>query len=90
MTRQLDLVNTLVADGRTDFSFQDAVDGKGGVMDFEKDVRFAIAHRAFQYRRCACRIHKLLPWYVLPRLGWCGTCHQLVEEPATETEYEAQ
>ncbi len=29
MTRQLDLVNTLVADGRTDFSFQDAVRATG-------------------------------------------------------------
>jgi predicted transcriptional regulator of viral defense system len=29
MTRQLDLVNTLVADGRTDFSFQDAVGATG-------------------------------------------------------------
>jgi hypothetical protein len=53
-------------------------------------VKATIARRAFQYRRCACRIHKLLPWYLLPRLGWCGACHQLVEEPATEAEYETQ
>jgi hypothetical protein len=59
-------------------------------MTFEDAIKATIARRAFQYRRCTCRINKLLPWYLLPRLGWCGACHQLVEEPATEAEYEAQ
>jgi hypothetical protein len=58
-------------------------------MTYETDVRDAIARRDFRYLRCACRVHKTLPYYVVPRGGRCGACGEACV-PATQEEYEAQ
>ena len=50
-------------------------------MTYEQEIRDAIARGEFRYLRCACRLHKCLPYYIVPRGGYCGACGQeCVEE----------
>ena len=49
---------------------------RGGSMTYEQEIRDAIARGEFRYLRCACRLHKCLPYYIVPRGGYCGACGQ--------------
>jgi predicted transcriptional regulator of viral defense system len=66
MTRQLDLVNTLVADGRTDFSFQDAVATTGASVTATANALHRLTQEGFVDRVARGR-------YAIRPLGSLGT-----------------